>query len=157
MRKAKRKEIPDGKQKEVPNGKRIIQSNDPERFYPENPAWSFANIDSKMWAFSQKHIGERFWTEILPYLQALETRTWKEILLTDKKHNHSLNPNDLNKTAQDRLTDKRIEAESLISLRLSGKQRIYGYMTGRVFNILWYDDEHGDNDLCVCRSRKKHT
>lgn len=157
MRKAKRKEIPDGKQKEIPDGKRIIQWNDPEHFYPENPAWSFANIDSEMWTFSQNHIGRKFWTEILPYLQALETQTWKDILLIGKKQNHSLNPNDLNRVAQERLADMRIEAESLISLRLSGKQRIYGFMTGRVFNLLWYDDDHGDNLSCVCRSHLKHT
>lgn len=63
----------------------------------------------------------------------------------------------MNKVAQDRLFEKRIEAESLISLRLTGTHRLYGYMTGRVFNILWYDDDHGDNAECVCRSRLKHT
>lgn len=39
----------------------------------------------------------------------------------------------------------------------SGISKIYGYMTGRVFNVLWYDDDHGDNSTCVCRSHLKHT
>lgn len=93
----------------------------------------------------------------MPYFQSLEKQTWNEILLVNKKNNHSLNLDDLNKVAQDRLVELKIEAESLISLRLSGKHRIYGFRNGRVFNILWYDDDHGDNDTCVCRSRKKHT
>jgi hypothetical protein len=90
-------------------------------------------------------------------LKALETQTWNEILVRDKKQNHSINAQDLNKVAQNRMADKYIEAESLISLRVTGNHRLYGYMIGRVFNILWYDDDHGDNSTCVCRSYLKHT
>ncbi|MCM1190516.1 MAG: hypothetical protein NC541_14630 [bacterium] len=150
----RKKEI---KQKEFPDEKRIAQGGDPERYYSENPAWTFANADQEMWAFSQEHIEKVFWIEILPRLKALESETWGEILVRDKKQNHSLDLNDLNKAAQDRLASKYIEAESLISLRITGNHRLYGYMTGRVFNVLWYDDNHGDNSTCVCRSRLKHT
>ena len=145
------------KQKEVPKGKIIAQGGDPERYYSENPAWTFANADQEMWAFSRDHIGTASWAEILPRLQAFETQTWGEILVRNKKQNHSLDLNELNKVAQDRLAARYIEAESLISLRITGNHRLYGYMTGRVFNILWYDDDHGDNKTCVCRSRLKHT
>ena len=86
-----------------------------------------------------------------------ETQTWGEILLQNKKQNHSLNLDELNKAAQNRLASKYIEAESLISLRVTGNHRLYGYITGRVFNVLWYDDDHGDNSTCVCRSYLKHT
>ena len=47
------------------------------------------------------HIGDVFWTEILPRLKALESQTWSEILVRDKKQNHSLDLDDLNKVAQD--------------------------------------------------------
>ena len=102
-------------------------------------------------------MGESFWTEVLPRLKALEAKTWSEILVRDKKQNHSLNLDELNKTARDRLISKYIEAESLISLRITGNHRLYGYMIGRVFNVLWYDDDHGDNSTCICRSHLKHT
>ena len=69
-----------------------------------------------MWAFTQDHIGDVIWTEILPRLKALESKTWNEILVRDKKQNHSLDLNELNKVAQDRLASRYIEAESLISL-----------------------------------------
>ena len=145
------------KQKVVPNGRYIAQGGDPERYYCEYPAWAFANSDQEMWAFSQDHMGESFWTEVLPRLKALEAKTWSEILVRDKKQNHSLNLDELNKTARDRLISKYIEAESLISLRITGNHRLYGYMIGRVFNVLWYDDDHGDNSTCICRSHLKHT
>lgn len=145
------------KQREIPKGKSIAQGGDPEQYFSQNPAWTFANSDQEMWAFSIEHIGDLIWSEILPRLQALETQTWGEILLKDKKQNHSLDLDDLNKVAQDRLASKYVEAESLISLRVTGNHRLYGYMSGRVFNILWYDDDHGDNSKCVCRSHLKHT
>ncbi|MBR5565615.1 MAG: hypothetical protein IKW08_05545 [Roseburia sp.] len=145
------------KQKEIPKGKCIAQGGNPEQYYIENPAWSFASADPDKWSFTQEHIGELVWTEIFPRLRALESQTWGEILVKDKKQNHSINVEDLNKIAQDRLATKYIEAESLISLRITGNHRLYGYMTGRVFNILWYDDDHGDNKTCVCRSYLKHT
>ena len=103
------------KQKEIPKGKSIAQGGD--------PAWSFANSDTEMWAFSQGHMGELIWTEILPRLKAFETQTWSEILVKDKKQNHSLDLDDLNKIAQDRLAEKYIEAEALISLRITGNHR----------------------------------
>lgn len=135
----------------------MFREEKPSQYYSQNPAWTFANSDQDMWAFSKEHVGEVIWTEIIPRLRALETQTWSEILVRDKKQNHSLDLNDLNRVAQDRLITRYIEAESLISLRVTGTHRLYGYMTGRVFNILWYDDEHGDNSKCVCRSHLKHT
>ena len=71
------------------------------------------------------------------------------------KKNHSINVTALNKAASDRLAELYIEAESLISLRLTGTHRVYGYMNGAVFNILWVDLNHGDNTSCVCRAHKK--
>ena len=41
------------KQKETPKGKSIAQGGNPEQYYIENPAWSFANSDQDMWCFTQ--------------------------------------------------------------------------------------------------------
>lgn len=145
------------RQKEVPKGKSIAQGGDPEQYYSQSPVWTFANADQEMWSFTREHIGDLIWYKILPRLKALESQTWNEILVRDKKQNHAINVEALNRTAQVRLADRFIEAESLISLRVTGSHRLYGYMSGRVFNILWYDDDHGDNKTCVCRSYLKHT
>ena len=109
------------------------------------------------WAFTKDAVGDLFWQEILPHLQALESQKWQDILLTAKKQNHSIVMDELNKVARDRLDELKIEAESIISLRLTGTHRLYGYMVGSVFNILWFDQNHGDNKDCVCRSYLKHT
>lgn len=145
------------KQVKVPDGNKIVQSGNPDQFYSQHPAWNFSSCDKEKWSLFAKSAQERFWDEILPHFQAWETQAWGNILVDSKKQNHSIDVKDLNKAASDRLIDLYIEAESLISLRLKGTHRIYGYMNGAVFNILWVDLEHGDNAACVCRSYKKHT
>ena len=78
-------------------------------------------------------------------------------MVNAKKQNHTIEVKKLNKMAINRLIELHVEAESLVSLRLTGTHRIYGHMTGAIFNILWVDLDHGDNSTCVCRSNKKHT
>lgn len=140
-----------------PKERSIASSFNPSDFYLDYPAWNFHTRDLKMWQFSEKTIGEMFWNHVLQKLCNWETMTWKQILSTENNSNHTIKPECLNKLAQNRLVELRIEAEGIMSLRLTGTQRLYGYMIGRVFNILWFDPNHGDNDLCVCRSTKKHT
>lgn len=145
------------KEKVVKEDKRIFQICSPSSYYSENPRWSFSSIDTELWAFSELHIGNCFWSDILPKLVSFERKTWSEILIAGKKQNHSIRISDLNKFAQQRLEERYIEAESIISLRLTGKQRLYGFISEGTFSIIWYDDQHGDNNHCVCRSKKKHT
>lgn len=143
--------------KTEPDSGKNISRNISDHYYSEHPAWAFVDIDQEQWAFSKDAIGEAFWTEILPLLRNLETQTWQEILIKSSKQHHAIDVRNLNQIAISRLNELHIEAESIISLRASATHRVYGYMDGHIFNILWYDRNHGDNDSCVCRSKKKHT
>lgn len=125
----------------------------PETFNNMRPSWRFSSCDTEAWTFSAK----QFMQIILPRLKEWEALTWNEILIHSKKENHSIDAQMLNKTAQARLDELRIETKAVISLRMKGTYRLYGYRIGNVFYILWFDTNHGDNDTCVCRSRKKHT
>lgn len=146
------------RQKNVPSGRQVMQRENPGRYYDQKPAWTFAGIDDEsMWAFSKDNAGEGFWSEILPALRSFETQTWSEILVSGKKQNHSISPESLNPEARRRLSEMYVEADSIVSLRLNGKHRLYGYITDGVYSVLWYDSNHGDNGECVCRSHKKHT
>lgn len=145
------------RRRETPPGRSMSSTADPASIYGEHPAWSFAACDTEQWSFTEEHAGPVFWGEIFPFLKELERRTWGETLLGAKKQNHTIDAAQLNPAAQKRLTERYIEQESVVSLRLAGTKRLYGYHVGRVFCILWYDDGHGDNESCVCRARKKHT
>lgn len=145
------------KQSYKPKGNQVLQGGNPEQYYSQHPAWNFSSCDKEYWSLHSDGARGIFWNEILPHFQSWETQTWGDILLGAKKQNHGIDIKSLNKVATDRLVNRYIEAESLISLRLSATHRIYGYMERSVFNILWIDLDHGDNATCVCRSHKKHT
>lgn len=145
------------KQKEHPKGRYVGQVEDPSKYYHQHPSWNFNSCDTEMWAFAEETIGNSFWREILPFFQALETQTWANILVGSNKQHHSIDVSKLNPGAQDRLASKFIEQDSIISLRTQATHRLYGYMVGSTFNILWFDINHGDNDSCVCRAHKKNT
>lgn len=132
----------------------------PESVLGAHPAWNLAACDMDAggsWSFCKERLLDDFWDVILPKLQQFESMTWGDIFVVAKKQNHSNELESLNKCARDRLEELRIEAEAIKSLRIGGKLRIYGFMVGPVYNILWYDNDHGDNDTCVCRAHKKHT
>lgn len=55
--------------------------------------------------------------------------------------------------AQKRLTElQKDEYAELFSLRLTGKNRVWGIKDGNILWLLWWDPEHQ-----VCPSHKKHT
>lgn len=91
--------------------------------------------------------------EIRTKLGHLESRTWSDILVNAKKLNHTIARDDLSKEAQDRLAELELDdVDSLISLHLSGKERVFGIKTDVALTILWWDPDH-----TICPSKLKHT
>lgn len=91
--------------------------------------------------------------EIRDKLADFESMTWNEILVKGKKQNHTIPRAHLCKAAQDRLTEIGLDdVDALTSLRLSGKERVWGIMSHNVLTVLWWDPDHA-----VCPSLKKHT
>ena len=144
-------------QHEKPSEKSIPSEYNPLAYRGEYPAWNFAACDKLLWRFSLDIVGNTFWTEILPFLQSIESMTWQEILNYSNNKHHLIAIETLNKIARDRLYELHIEPEALMSLRLTATHRLYGYLEGAVFHLLWFDPNHGDNDTCFCRPRLKHT
>ena len=139
---------------------RITNREDPDSIMHQYPSWGFLYCDTgddSNWSFVQSRLESEFWSHIFPKLQAYEQMTWADIMINSKKQNHSNQVSDMNKVARDRLIELEIEAESLFSLHINGKCRLYGYLDGSIYRIVWYDNDHGDNETCVFRSRLKHT
>lgn len=140
--------------------KPIRIGGDPERLWGQPPSWKFFRADTiegGRWAFNKVRLYDEFWDKIFPKLRDFETRSLNDIFVRTKKQNHGISVSDLNKDAKDRLNELKINTEVVYSLRLDGTSRLYGLLEGASFIILWYDDNHGDNSTCVCRSKKKHT
>lgn len=86
-------------------------------------------------------------------LANFESMTWNDILVRDKRKNHSVEIDKLSSKAKTRLTEIQLEdIDELTSLRLSSKERVWGILDQGVLILLWWDPNHQ-----VCPSHLKHT
>jgi hypothetical protein len=121
-------------------------------FNLDNPSWRISKIDM-LHPFGWQDLDAVTLNEIRTKLAQFESMTWNEILVDSKKQNHSVAVWKLSKEAQERLNATGLgDAEEVVSLRLSGRERVWGLRQGAVMLILWWDPEHA-----VCPSLLKHT
>ena len=165
MPKPKRPAVPKFKnqksiaQATIPNSMKRIQASEPE-WAQSNPAWRIQAMqlcDPYGWHI----VNVDKLNEIISKLACFESMTWAEILIQARKQNHSVEVWNLEKSARDRLKELGLadtqsedppKVEELISLHLCGKERIWGFLDGRVLHLLWWDPDHE-----VCPSILKHT
>lgn len=117
----------------------------------EKPAWQFHEIDwDGPWGWHLLEANK--WQEILTKLGHFETRTWADIKSDGNNHaveiQNSPNPNVLKRLTEIHQDD----IDELFSLRLSGKERLWGILDNHILKILWWDANHE-----VWPSKKKHT
>jgi hypothetical protein len=115
-----------------------------------NPVWQIGLIDLQGPCGWMKIRHKEFFDTILPKIQNFESMTWQEIL---GRKSHEIRVDQISKSAQKRLTELQLDdIEILVSLRLTGKQRIWGIKIQKIFKILWWDPEHE-----IYPSKLKHT
>ena len=122
-------------------------------------SWRISTCDKERWTVigNDDDKRARFNDEIIPFLMEMEKNPWSYWLTQRKKKCHKISIDKLNKCAVDRLDELEIEIEEVLVMHLSGTNCLYGYIMHGICYILWYDDDHGDNYSCVCRSALKHT
>ncbi|GAA6622552.1 hypothetical protein [Scytonema sp. NUACC26] len=134
------------------SAKRPKIASSPNSFYNMNPSWRISRLE--MLGFYGWHkLDTKTLLHVKDKLASFETMTWAEILVSSKKFNHSVNVNDLCSIAQARLSEiGQDDIDELVSLRLSGKERVWGILDLGVLTLLWWDPEHE-----VCPSILKNT
>lgn len=110
-------------------------------FHHLRPSWRVSSIEMvepfgwhRITGDTLKYIRER--------LAQFETMTWAEILIKAKKQNHSIKVEAICTSAQRRLDSLKLFIEDVVSLRLSARERVYGYLENGVLILLWWDPEH---------------
>lgn len=134
----------------VPSGPSKVPRAQPiENFYNLHPAWRISLVEMCD-PFGWHEIHKDKLAEIRKKLADLEKSTWREILMDSKKQNHSISVDKLSKEARRRLTAlKQEDVENVISLRLSGAERVFGIRHNIALTLLWWDPYHQ-----VCPSLK---
>jgi len=107
---------------------------------PSYPVWQTGVIDlDGPWSWKKIELNY-FFSNILPKIQGFESMNWNEIL---GRNSHEVRVDQIGKKAQKRLVDLNLDDfEKLVSLRLTGKQRVWGIKINNVFKILWWDPNH---------------
>jgi len=116
----------------------------------QKPVWHIGALDvDGPWGWNVIQKGF-FFDEVLPKMRNFESMFWKDIL---GKNNHEVSVSKISTVAQKRLARIDLDdTEQLVSLRLTGKQRIWGIRVYNILRILWWDPNHQ-----VYPSRLRHT
>lgn len=123
---------------------------DPESNRDEYPAWQLGLIDNDCnWSW-QSISGTDWWSDIHLKLKNFETMTWQEILNAtggrgagNGNNNHEVSLERLSTVARKRLKELgHNDIDTIFSLRLSSRERIWGILHGRVLKIIWFDQNH---------------
>ncbi len=115
-------------------------ASDPESYHKRNPAWRLARLEF-VDPFGWHSIDKETALYVREKLAAFESMTWGEIL--NSKNNHNVSVERLCDKAQERLTEMRqYDLEEVLSLRLTGRQRVWGILNAGVCTLLWWDPEH---------------
>lgn len=75
-------------------------------------------------------------------LKSFESMTWNEILVKAKKQHHQIDTDGICAEAQADLEANGIFLEKVVSLHLTGKERMWGYLEAGVLVLLWWDPDH---------------
>lgn len=111
-------------------------------FYSLKPAWRISKLELCD-PFGWHEVAKEKLFDIHSKLAAFESLTWKEILLVQKKRNHLIQVEDICKEAKARLAKLRLDDyEEIISLRLSGAERVWGIPQMGALTLLWWDPNH---------------
>lgn len=122
----------------------------PERGWDTSyPSWSLSDIDfDGPFAWSKLQGSER--DHVVRRLGQLETQTWAQLKGPD---HHEIEVGALSKTARDRLVEIHADdLDRLMSLRVTGRQRVFCIRREHCGHILWWDPEHA-----VYPVTKRHT
>lgn len=111
--------------------------------------FSFLRFDGQhKWSETQELPTQDVW-EIGEKLKCFEQMQWKH-LAADQQYHHSVPFYKLRKEAQEIAANMGIDDyEQIWSLRLTGKQRLWGVRDKGYFLAIWWDPDH-----CICPSIK---
>jgi len=143
------------KLKQEPGGKKrpAAQEHSKDEDKGRYPSWRVGHMEC-MDEFGAWHVLDQYHLlEVRSKLASFETMTWYEILTRDGDRNHPISVSAMVPSAAERLLQLKLDDhEQLISLRLTGTNRIFGIREGDSFRLLWWDPNHA-----ICPSKLKNT
>jgi hypothetical protein len=138
-----------------------------EGSYNRYPSWRFsrADIDHSKWSVLDQHedivldpsdpggtsvihqFSKSIDRKLLDHLKSRENMLWKGLMTQSGgrksgTNSHNIPIHNLIKEARDRITELNIDADELMSVRLTGTERVFGILEEGVLDIIWFDRNH---------------
>lgn len=150
--------------RKVPN---VVEN--PESYFDKSPSWRFsrADFEHERWSVLDAYedvvedpsepsgtrvlhqFSRSIERQLLEELRPREVSKWGELLSqaggrgkNGGTNSHHIPIKELTKEAQARAAKIGIEADELMSVRLTSKRRVFGILEGGVLNIIWLDRDH---------------
>ena len=110
---------------------------------PENFTWDVSQIDEDgRWGWNKIKCSY-FLKNVWGKMREFERKKWSEVLGGDHRWNHKIAVTELTSDAQKRLKQLNYDdVGELISLRVTGKQRIWAIHIEQTAFVLWWDPKH---------------
>ena len=160
-RSKKGKRIPKSPRLKKEFKKKIPSEASPEIFDNTTICWQLGKIDwDGPWGNSSTN-DLNFKEFIKGWISNFETMTWAEIFKASGgrsrgNNHHPINVSKLSVTAKKRLKDiKQADIDSVVSLRIDSRKRLYGIRDGRAMQLLWYDPWHDKPSKAVCPTKRR--
>lgn len=131
-------------------GKLPRLETDPKSYHNHYPSWRIKRLEM-VDPFGWHDVDKQTVNYIKEKLGNVESMTWAEIFNSRQHHNVSVDK--LCPHARERLRELRQDdLEEVLSIRLSGKERVWGILSEGVCSLLWWDPNHD-----ICPSQLGHT
>jgi hypothetical protein len=115
---------------------------DPDAYRRQYPSWRVRFLEF-VEPFGWHEANEEELRAIHGRLSNFESMTWEDILIRANHHNHHIRVDQICTEARGRLAAiGRGDVETVVSLRVSAKERVWGILEGAVLHVLWWDPEH---------------
>jgi hypothetical protein len=123
-----------------PTSKKVPRtSENPDAYHDKCPVWRVAGLDVGCPLYGWNHVEGATAHIIRERLGHYEKMTFREILRADC---HEIETWKLCKDARDRMASIPLHAETLMSLRVNSRGRVWGIRTRNIIDLLWWDPEH---------------
>ncbi len=128
----------------IPAGKRPVVTQATSEDDSLRVSWRFGDADRNgHWAWSRETMSPEDARDVLEFIHEMDKLTWAAASVGHRARAKRIDVSGICADAQRRLLDiSRDDVEWLWEWHITGPKRIWGWRTGHVCHILWWDPEH---------------
>jgi len=110
-----------------------------QQFFRWRVHYDYIDLDHEEWGWGYLQIAD-FFNILVNRLHSYEDMTWDD--LVSRRHCHPMPVTKIEIKAQNRLSKKCADIDTLHSIDINKKCRVWGHKIGRSLYLIWHDPQH---------------